>query len=723
MNYYAHSANSEGSFQDLSTHLKNVANLAAKNVAKWGAGEWGYAAGILHDLGKYSSKFQEYIKGRENRGGDHSSAGALRTFKKCAPLAFPIAGHHGGLQNKASLKSRLIKKSEDQKILDSLDTAQSYIPYLEEWECPTLPSFLQVKDGEEQNIKSEFFLRMLFSSLVDADFLDTEAHFAKGKSKRRGGYPDLEELWEYFKEDQNALINNTKDTELNDMRKDIYHQCLSASTKTQGVFTLTVPTGGGKTRSSMGFALKHGLTHGLDRVIAVIPYTSIIEQTADEYRKIFHLERAVLEHHSAIDYKESNKSDKRGRPWWELAAENWDAPIIITTTVQFFDSLFSNRPSKCRKLHNIAKSIVILDEAQTLPENLLKPIINVLRELVNHYNVSIVFSTATQPAFSSSTNLRVSVKSEEIMKDTKNLFSKLKRVSYHIKKGEQRNIPTYDWKEIANLMLQEQQAMTVVNTRDDARKLFRNLPSNSALHLSSSLCGAHRRKVLNKLKSKLDNGEPCHLATTQVVEAGVDIDFPLVLRALGPLDRIVQAGGRCNREGKLDRGQVIIFEPEDGGMPPGAYRSGADTAKMILQDLSPAQLHDPLTYHKYFQLLYQAVDTDSRDIQKLREQFKYADVDKLFRVIDDKSISVVIPWERGADILRKIRYMDEEELGRGILRLLQPYMVNVHPSQHEEAMQDGRCEEIKNGLWRWEGSYDSHLGLIPEGHESTDLLV
>lgn len=723
MNYYAHSDNKKGSFHDLPTHLKNVAKLASENTSKWGAGEWGYASGVLHDLGKFSSKFQEYIKGREDGGGDHSSAGAIKTFNECPPLAFPIAGHHGGLQNKASLKDRLIKKGKDQQVLDSLTTAKSHIPYIDNWKCPPLPSFLQENDGEEQNTKSEFFLRMVFSALVDADFLDTEAHFAKEKTEKRGGYPELEELWEHFKEDQKNLINKAKDTELNHTREDIYHQCLNASTASQGFFTLTVPTGGGKTRSGMSFALKHALKHGLDRVIVVIPYTSIIEQTADEYRKIFNTEKAVLEHHSAVDSKKSNGSDGQKRPWWELAAENWDAPIIVTTTVQFFDSLFSNRPSKCRKLHNIARSVVILDEVQTLPEGLLKPIINALKELVNHYKVSVVFSTATQPAFSSDTNLGLSVESKEIMEDTQNLFSNLKRVRFHIKQNDQKEVPSYDWKKVAEFMLQKSQAMAVVNTRDDARKLFRNLSSGNALHLSSSLCGAHRRKVLKELKSRLNKGEACHLATTQVVEAGVDIDFPMVLRAIGPLDRIVQAAGRCNREGKLDRGRVIIFEPEDGGMPPGAYRSGTDTARMMLQDLSSSKLHDPLTYRKYFQLLYQAVDTDSRDIQKLRTQFKYADVGKLFRVIDEKSISVVVPWEQGADILKKVKYMNEEEVGRGILRSLQPYMVNIHPSQHEKAMRDGRCKEIITGLWRWVGSYDSHLGLIPEGHESTDLLV
>lgn len=564
---------------------------------------------------------------------------------------------------------------------------------------------------------------MVFSALVDADFLDTEAHFAKEETKRRSGYPELEDLWRHFREDQNDLISGTKDTKLNNIRENIYHQCLDASTRSQGFFTLTVPTGGGKTRSGMGFALKHALQHDLDRIIVVIPYTSIIEQTADEYRKIFNTERAVLEHHSAVNCKETDRSDSQKRPWWELAAENWDAPIVITTTVQFFDSLFSNRPSKCRKLHNVARSVVILDEVQTLPEGLLKPIINVLKELVNHYKISLVFSTATQPAFSSDTSLGLSIESKEITEDTQNLFSKLKRVKYHIKQNDQNKVPSYNWKEVANLMQRESQAITVVNTRDDARKLFRDLPSDSALHLSSSLCGAHRRKVLEDLKSRLYKDEPCHLATTQVVEAGVDIDFPLVLRALGPLDRIVQAAGRCNREGKLDKGHVIIFGPEDGGIPPGAYRSGADTAKMMLQDLSSSKMHDPLTYRKYFQLLYQAVDTDGRDIQRLRTQFKYADVGKLFRVIDEKSISVVIPWEEGANILKKVEYMNEEEVGRGLLRSLQPYMVNIHPSQHEKAIQDGRCKEIITGLWRWEGSYDSHLGLIPEGHEPTDLLV
>lgn len=717
MLYLAHSKNASGQIQLLSDHLHNTKLLAERFASKWDAGPWGRWAGLLHDIGKFSDRFQRYICEQEAKGGDHSSAGALMACESCEPLTFPIAGHHGGLQNKATLKARLSSKRKDIEIKRSIERAQEILPDLKALEPLPIPEFISGISGDNAARCTAFFLRMIFSALVDADFLDTERHFQLDQALQRSGYPTLEALWKRFERNQEALIKQAKPTPTNGMRERIYRACLQAASQEQGFFSLTVPTGGGKTRSGMAFALQHALAHNLDHVIVVIPYTSIIEQTADEYRKIFGIPKAVLEHHSAIDVeKQDHSSEEEKRAWWELAAENWDAPIIATTSVQFFESLFSNRPSRCRKLHNIARSVVILDEVQTLPEGLLAPILDGLRELVQHYRTSVVLSTATQPAFSAAQEKALHLERvREIAPEPSELFAKLKRVHYRFERKK------WSWERVAEAMAGQSQAMTVVNTRADARALFRCLLAESRMHLSSSLCGAHRRTVLNEVRRRLCEGEPCRLVSTQVVEAGVDLDFPLVLRAVGPLDRIVQAAGRCNREGKLIQGEVIVFEPEEGGMPPGAYRSGSEETRILLNIDPKLDLHNPETYKRYFLRLYQDVNLDAKGIQTKLAQLAYEDVAREFQLIGEDSVSVAIPWQDGERLLEEAEH--RPFLGRDFMRKLQLYLVNIHPWQHEQAVADGRCRQIVEGLWRWNGSYDAQLGLIPEGHQGQDLMV
>lgn len=719
MEYLAHSENDEGETQTLEDHLHNVAKLAKQFAGKWNAPNWGFVVGLLHDAGKFSDRYQEYVRGDAMKGGDHSSTGALYSFDRANILALPIRGHHGGLENKSQLASSLrSKESEDAHKL-AIERTRENLSGLSELESLRLPQYLNGGPEEERRRGLEFFLRMVFSALVDADFMDTEKHFDEKRSALRGNYPELPELWNRFKRNQQQLIEEAVDSELNRVRTEVYRQCMNSSDSPQGVFSLTVPTGGGKTRSGMGFALNHAVKHDLDRVIVVIPYTSIIEQTVDTYRGIFSDDLAVLEHHSGIrpsDYSDQHTS------WWELASENWDAPIVVTTTVQFFESLYANKPSKCRKLHNISNSVVIVDEVQTLPEDKLEPVLDGLTELTENYNTTVVLSTATQPAFSSSGGrLRDEISDympevKEIVDDPKGLFRKLKRVRYqygnsgHKQEGE-------SWADIATRMSENDQAMAVTNTRDDARSLFEELtryaPREDVLHLSSNLCGAHRREVLSKVKRRLDNGERCLLATTQVVEAGVDIDFPVVFRAIGPLDRIVQAAGRCNREGNLKEGQVVIFKPKDGGIPPGSYKTGTDTAKAMLSNSPPGFLHDPGTYFEYFSRLYQAVDIDAKGIQQMREGLRYSDVSENFELIDQDTEAVAIPWDKiGEDLLERIERTRKERIGRNVQRELQPYLVNLYQNEFNDALTEGVIEEIVPDLYRWEGRYDEKLGLI-----------
>ncbi len=603
MSFYAHSENGQGIKHDLVTHLEHVAELASQFAGKFGAAEFGYWAGLWHDLGKFHPDFQTYIASPESRRGpDHSSAGAVQAVDGFDLLAFLVAGHHSGLPSKTDLKLRLEKKAAALEVAEALELARSTLACVSpNHPLPdSLPGFLKKtpttrSDGEKLFRQTELFLRMVFSSLVDADFLDTEAHFDPERSRNRTGASALRELWDRFEADQAKLTGQRGDP-LNQIRHEIYRACLDAGTSDPGIFTLTVPTGGGKTRSAMAFGLQHALRHGLERVIVAIPYTSIIEQTAKVYRRIFG-EDWVLEHHSAVGFgTESCDPVSRQDVWARLASENWDAPIVVTTTVQLFESLFANRTQPCRKLHNIAESVLILDEVQTLPTHLLDPILDVLQELTDHYRVTVVLCTATQPAFTDGQYLKGLRNVREIIPSPSRHFSALKRVRYEYPSAGER----WSWDRAAEEMRRISQTLAVVNTKKDAFALLDALNDPTALHLSTQMCGAHRLATLAEVRRRLDTGEPCRLVATQVVEAGVDIDFPLVLRAIGPLDRIVQAAGRCNREGRLKEGRVVIFDPEEGSSPPGIYRTGLDTAISLLAN--QCDLHEPETYRKYFQL-------------------------------------------------------------------------------------------------------------------------
>ena len=559
MSYWAHSQNDVGEPQGLEEHLEATAEKAAGFSAHWGGAEVARTAGLLHDLGKASQQFQDYVRGKTARGGDHSSAGAYYASGHCDLVSLAVAGHHAGLSDPSDLKVRL-QRFADTGAWESLAARISLLlAELDANLAPELPPGV-----EDDPLVAELFTRMMYSALVDADFLDTERHLNTVRGLKRGITPTLSDLWEMFSEHQERLVAAAPSTVTNRVREEVYRQCLAAGDQTQGIFSLTVPTGGGKTLSSLGFALRHALRWELKRVIVVIPYTSIIEQTADVYRGVLGPE-AVLEHHSAVDWEKMEDEDAKERA--QLASENWDAPVVVTTAVQFLESLFSNRSSHCRKLHNVADSVVILDEVQTVPTGILRPTLEMLVGLTRQCAVTVVLSTATHPAYHCFADVLKSLEIREIMPDSASLFRRLQRVEYV---GCGATGPAVlDWEEVASAMGEQPQAMTVVNTKRDAQALFAALPVDSRLHLSTNLCGAHRRQVLATVRERLARGEPCHLSTTQLVEAGVDLDFPVVYRALAPLDRLVQAAGRCNREGRLDRGRVVLFEPRDGGMPPG----------------------------------------------------------------------------------------------------------------------------------------------------------
>ena len=524
--------------QSLRNHLEGVARRAEAFAGVFGSAPFARWLGYWHDAGKVAPDVQAYLRGETGaqRGPDHSSAGMLEAWD-AAPLlrhlAVIIGGHHSGLDDWVQVKQRVVNKKKIGRVTEAhLLAARLFASEVEVPSIDDAPAFLQRGTINERYRRLSFWQRMLHSALVDADRLDSEAHGSPDKAAlREKASPTLASLRAALEADQQRLIEGAADTLLNHIRAEIYQACLDAASLPPGFFSLTVPTGGGKTRSVMAFALHHALLHKQQRVIVALPYTSIIEQNADEYRKVLG-PNAVLEHHSAVQSRKARQkedADELDRKI-TLAAENWDAPVIVTTTVQFFESLFARNNSRLRKLHRMARSVIVLDEAQTLPPNLLLPTLEALRFLVEDYGCTVVFCTATQPAFRQSYGPQFAgFDIEEIAPDPASIYDALRRVRYEVKT----DVP-WTWANVATEMQQAPQALTIVNTIADAQALFETLNHPAAFYLSTRQCPTHRRRVLAEVKRRLGNGEPVYLVSTQVVEAGVDISFPLVLRALGP---------------------------------------------------------------------------------------------------------------------------------------------------------------------------------------------
>lgn len=713
--FIAHTENDKGETHDLKDHIYGTANKAKKFADKWAMGNLAFTSGILHDLGKYSEQFQEYLK-NNSRGVEHAIAGAIfaknnKSIKFSNILPFFIAGHHSGLHNLSDLKNSLKEKSNKDFVKSSINNFSNQIG-------------IDYKEDENINfdinnqLELEFLMRMMFSSLVDADYLDTEKHFDLNKySLRNINDYDIKELWNKFRKNQNKLMEKAEDSKLNNIRNNIYQTVLNKAEQNNNFFSLTVPTGGGKTRTGLGFALKHADFNNMDRVIVVIPYTNIIEQTAKTYKEILG-EENILEHHSNFDFSEDEEEYDKEKI--KLATENWDMPVVVTTSVQFFESLFSHRTSKLRKLHNLANSTIIFDEVQTLPPEYLNSILQVLKQLVKNYNASIVFSTATQPAFGDRENFNGIKNIEELVQDTDNLFQNLARVEYdltHIKKK-------LTWNQVAELMLEEEQALTVVNTKDDAKELYSILSDDlrNVYHLSTYMCSAHRKIILDEVKEKLNNNESCYLISTQLIEAGVDIDFPLVLRAMAPIDSIVQAAGRCNRENKLDKGKVIVFTPQENKLPKGIYKTATDKSKLFLND--PDQLLTAEIFLDYFDTLYKEVNLDKKKINEARKSFKFREVSRQFKIIPDDTVNVIIENNDIIDQLPvKLNIIkDKEFISREEWRKLQSYIISIRKYKVNELLKGGMLYELLEDVYVWTGKYDRKEGIILNGFNTSDFL-
>jgi len=716
---------------DLAEHLRTVGELAAQNARRFKSGDWAHLAGLWHDLGKYRPRFQRYIRQASGFEADahikgeagkapHSTAGAMLACDRFGAagrvLAYLIAGHHAGLYDWfGGLDARL--DSQDSR--DELNEALAEQPPAEILEQGTFSPDLRAIPGGKDGFA--LWIRMLFSCLVDADFLDTEAYMDADKSARRGDLPDVQKLLEQFDRFMADKITAADRTPVNLLRADILRQCREKAHETPGLFSLTVPTGGGKTLSSLAFALEHAKRYNKCRIIYVIPYTSIIEQTADIFRAIFG--EAVIEHHSNAEV-DAEKENSKSR----LACENWDASIVVTTNVQFFESLFAAKTSRCRKLHNIVDSVVVLDEAQLLPPEFLQPILDMLNLLTQHYGVTVVLSTATQPAlstreyFDAKNNMRGLENVREIMSDPDALYRALERVKVRLPADWNTSV---SWDVLANEISQRDSVLTIVNRRKDARELWERMPEGT-LHLSALMCGEHRSQTIRQIKARLKDGIPTRVVSTQLVEAGVDVDFPVVYRALAGLDSIAQAAGRCNREGRLGQGEVVVFVPPQPA-PPGLLRKGEDACRSVLHAHTGKPLERAL-FASYFEKLYHACDLDAKGIgdllkvdgQTLAVNFRTAA--EKFKLIQDEDIAPVIVRYRGLDgndgkvdeLLNTLRKHGPE---RWLMRKLQRYTVTVHNREVVKLLSQGDVEEAIPGLYVQVSDwlYDKNLGLLLDG--------
>jgi len=717
--------------------------------------EWGEVGGRWHDLGKYRAGFQRKLRVAggvdahiENVGVriTHSTAGAIHAVWELGKahgsiLAFLIAGHHAGLPDMhandgaaGALNERL---AGDNGLTEIREALAESIPADILAKPDSLPAPVGGNDG------FALWIRMLFSCLVDADFLDTEEFFDPARTSARGAYPSLAVIKQHLDEwlaSKTRSVSAGDVSPVNALRAQVLAQCRSKGSDKAlkpGFFSLTVPTGGGKTLSSLAFALEHAITHGRRRVVYAIPFTSIIEQTAQVFREaLVELDNdVVIEHHSNMDVCEGSENHAS-----RLASENWDAPLIVTTNVQLFESLHASRTSRCRKLHNLAGSVIVLDEAQQLPREFLAPVLRVLKQLVAHYGVSVVFCTATQPALQPRHDpfgrMLLDGVSDEgthaIIDDPVPMFDAMRRVDVHIPGNLKAVTP---WDELARQIVAHECVLAIVNTRRHARDLAAKLPHAGTEHLSALMCAQHRSDVIARIRKRLAeraagrDALPLRVISTQLIEAGVDISFPAVYRALAGLDAIAQAAGRCNREGDLpERGQVHVFVPE-GGRPPGLMGQGAEaTQEMAALGL----LADPLapeTFRAYFDRYY-ARESSGFDKQGILDMLSpqrlaFRSAAEAFRLIDDAGETIVVPYRQPdqpeSPVEMWLNVLRADPSATWVRRKLQRFTVNV-PQRVFEKLLAQRDVEERAGLWVAESSrYDERFGLMqPEDHGNSE---
>ena len=715
MDTYAYLAHltEDGRTQTILEHLKGTASLCSAFAAAFDAEAQGQLAGMAHDIGKYSAAFQRRLHGGPKV--DHASAGAFECLKaRQLPAAFVISGHHrgrpdGGGRGDAAGAGTFwgrINRASQGKLED-------YHAWQREFSLPhaNIPAFAGKK------LDGMFFTRMLLSCLVDADYTDTGA-FMGGSSYPPASSSSMEELWRRLETYVSGWF--PPKGALNMQRCVILEQCMSAGAQYgPGLFTLTVPTGGGKTVASLSFALAQAKAHGMRRIVYVIPYTSIIEQTAQTFREILGDEN-VLEFHSGVqfDQQEDDASSPEAVPLTR-SVETWDVPVIVTTAVQFFESLYACQPSKCRKLHNLAQSVLIFDEAQMLPLPYLRPCVWAIAQLVRHYGASAVLCTATQPALDPIfQEFAPEIPIREICPMAEAHWESFRRVSFQ-------QAGTLSWMDLAARLQQQEQVLCVVNTRRAAREVFHQLSGSGNFHLSTLMYPAHRKRILDEIRRRLRDGLPCRVVSTSLIEAGVDVDFPAVYRELSGLDSILQAAGRCNREGKRppEDSIVTIFQGEDP--PPRLFETSIGAGKIVLdhcQDVSSRA-----AIHTYFSTLLDLKGAEAQDAHHIlplmeSEFFPFRTVAERFHLIESPTTTVYLPLEEGAGLVELLR---SGQYSRTLYRRLGQYGVSVYPQHLAALEQAGALEHLEDGsvVLRDIGLYTQTTGLTLEPSGGNALFI
>lgn len=716
--------NSEGeikAYQSLEEHSLGVANYANEFANEFGMGSWGYLIGILHDKGKEKRDFQNYIldmngiPGHKNwtqHGKQHAYVGGIIAKKLYGLSAYniiinQIVSHHTGLHDYDEIEN-IINQDIPSEVNTNIEK-----------------TILGVPNFKIQAADYHHLARMLFSCLVDADFLDTEEFMDEASSALRKNKATLNDLLPLLEDKLKELKSKADLSDVNVIRNKVLQQCIKMADTSIGFYSLTVPTGGGKTLSSLAWAMKHAIRNGQKRIIIAIPYTSIIVQTASVLRSIFG-EENVLEHHSNVNpeqIKDENLQEKM-----KLATENWDYPIIVTTNVQLFESLFGNKPSVCRKLHNIVNSVVILDEVQTLPMDYLQPVVDSMKSFNKMFDVSFLFTTASQPVLSGlieGCNPRATFKGidqiAEIIPDDFKLHDKLRRVKLSIyKEGK-----TYD--EVAELLSKHKRVLCIVNTRRDAKELYKRLPQEGVtLHLSKMMCPEHICETIDTIKNSLkkESNEIIRIVSTQLIEAGVDMDFPVVFREEAGLDSILQAAGRCNREGKQESSTTFVFSLSKERPLPKGEMQDANNARLNIGECQDWFAPDTMT--SYFKQLYCRKNSfDVKDIKHYLYNPKklcFATAAKEFQMIDDNGINVVICWKNSIELVQQLIEIGPSYL---LMKKLAKYMVNINKTDFNTLANMGVISEKKEGLFvvDYKQQYDERIGLLTDNNWANESII
>lgn len=669
----------DGEEQPVYDHLCGTAARAAEFAEVFHSARHAKQVGLFHDIGKYSRGFQNRIR-FQGAKVDHSTAGAVELIGKADVIgALCVAGHHGGIPDcgtasdsadSTTLQGRIKRKAagklEDYSAYGCEITAEDLKP-------EETGVFAPDSDGL---LRAYFYTKFLFSALTDADFLDTEM-FMSGID-REYRYDSIAQLSDKLTRYTEKWGN--PETELNRIRCDILEECRKKGSHEKGLFSLTVPTGGGKTTASLAFALEHAKRHAMQRVIYVIPYTSIIEQNVKVFQEILGKEN-VLAHYSEVVYDDDDGSSRK-----KLASENWDAPLVVTTSVQFFESLFSNKPSKCRKIHNIADSVIIFDEYQMIPVNHMLLCTEAIYHLIRFYGCTALLCTATQPG---TERFFHDIVCHEIVRNPAELFEKLRRVSYEaMGKVSEENL--------GDFLNRENQVLCIVNTRKRAQKIYQLMDESGTYHLSTLMIPIHRRNVLTEIRERLKRGETCRVVSTSLIEAGVDVDFPILYREENGLDSIVQAAGRCNREGKrkAEDSRVYIFQFDDSDSGWSAQRINRDAMKETLG--LGYRIGEPETTRRYFDMLFDLKGNDSLDgdhiLKMIREGDKtgilpFRQISERFRMIGNDAKTIYVPYDAdGSDLCRRLA---EGERSRGLFRALGNYGISLYPDYYEKLQAQG----------------------------------